>query len=152
MSIRIGVTKQISAGEQIVFDVLQCNSITGEKEYGSVGEMLKVVDETLADLDVRAGEMVKRILGTSQLRMYCTPEEWNKISAVLDIVSGRCTSDEVVWRWQQVKEENEALEQGRLDYANFTPAEQFKSVGDGSFVKEGLEDSEDSVSSNVWLD
>lgn len=113
MSLRIGVTKQLSAGEQIVFDVLQINSITGEVMYDGLEDMMPVLREGREMLDLLAGEMLQRILSTSQLRQFCTPEEWEKVSGVLDVVSGRMTSDDLAYRWYAKREENEALEVGR---------------------------------------
>lgn len=113
MSIRIGVTKQISAGEQLVLDVLQINSITGEVMYDNIHDMFNVLAEGRRYLDDVAAEMTQRVLSTSQLRTFCTPEEWEKVSGVLDVVSGRMTSDDLAYRWYARKEENEALEEGR---------------------------------------
>lgn len=133
MSIRIGVTKQISAGEQIVLDVLQINSITGEVMYPSLQDMITVLDEGRRHLDIIAGAMMERVLSTSQLRQYCTPEEWEKVSGILDVVSGRMTSDDLAYRWYAKKEETEALEEGRREAARMAEheAQLAEMMGDG---------------------
>lgn len=116
MPIRIAMTKVVGT-EQFVADVAQWNPVTGNVAHKTVDEMVELLDQSMRYCDIRAMDMQSRNLEVEGVRQFCTPTEWMKIRDVLDIMAGRNTAYNVVTKWQSEKEENEALEQSRLEYA-----------------------------------
>jgi hypothetical protein len=113
MPVHMSVVKDIGGGESITINISQVNPVTGEVEYTDPGEMQKVFDEVLNMAEDRMQDMVARIMETAQLRQWCTPNEWDKIVSVVDIIAGRVEAHVVAKRWQSKQEENEALAEGR---------------------------------------
>lgn len=117
MPIRMAITKVSGQGEQLVIDISQWNPVTGEIVHEDMGEMFLLQHEALQAADLRLQEMNLRHLEAYQLEKWCTPNEWQKIGDVLEILSGRVDAATVAHRWKSALEETAALEDGRLAYA-----------------------------------
>jgi hypothetical protein len=113
MPLRMAITKDVGGGEQVVVDVCQWNPVTGEIMHGDFTEMKALFEAALDMAEDRMQDMVLRIMETAQLRQYCTPEEWDKIVSVTDIIAGRVDAHQVAKRWHDTREENEMLAEGR---------------------------------------
>lgn len=114
MSVKMSVVRSTVQGEQIVFDILQCNAVTGEREYDSIADMHQAMEDALTFADMRVYEMRQRGIEGYALRQYCTPQEWQKVQDILDFMAGRQDLDLIQRRWQSQQEEQSALEEGRL--------------------------------------
>ena len=119
MPIRTAITKVSGQGEQIVVDVCQWNPVTGAIVHSTVDEMAELMDSMLKFADARLEEMNLRMLEAYNLESYFEPGTWQQVIAILDILCGRQSAVMVKQRWDSIKEENAALEQGRLDAASF---------------------------------
>lgn len=115
MPVRMAITNQTAMGEQVVVDVCQWNPVTGAILHENTLDMLALARECLILVDERKREMHHRMLDGYGLREYCTPEEWLKISTVLDILAGNVSADTIARRWQSTIEENMELENGRAE-------------------------------------
>lgn len=113
MPARIIISSQTASGEQVQIDVCQWNPVTGDIEHDSTDAMIDLGKEYMCIVDERKAEMHQRMLQGYGLRQYCTPEEWYKISCVLDIIAGHMDGETVARRWQSSIEENAALAEGR---------------------------------------
>jgi hypothetical protein len=113
MPVHMSVVKDIGGGESITINISQVNPVTGEVEYTNPGEMKEVFDEVLEMAEDRMQDMVTRIMETAQLRQWCSPDEWDKIVSVVDIIAGRVEAHVVAKRWQSKQEENAELAEGR---------------------------------------
>ena len=118
MPIRLNVVKQNGQGEQVVFDICQWNPVTGDIVHKTVEEMSKLLDECLAFGDLRVMELNNRMFEAYQLAEYFEPGVWQKVISLFDILAGRQSAAMVKQRWDSIKEENDALEQARLDHYN----------------------------------
>lgn len=114
MSVKMQVVVQTVQGEQIIIDVLQCNPITGEKEYSSVQDMHDAMNDALTLCDMRVYEMRQRGIAGYELQKSCPPEAWPYVLDILEFMGGRQDLDMISRRWQSRIEENEALQQIRL--------------------------------------
>ena len=112
MPVRIAITKQTATGESVVVDGCQWNPVTGTIDH-TVSELKQLITEMLSLADDRANEMNMRVIEAAGIRDYCTPQEWNKILSIFDIIEGRATAHMVAQRWQSSIEETRELEQGR---------------------------------------
>lgn len=113
MPLHMSIVKDIGGGESVTINISQVNPITGAVEYTQPGEMKTVFDSALDMVEERMQDMVTRIMETAQLRQYCSPDEWDKIVSVIDIIAGRVEAHTVARRWHDKIEENETLAQGR---------------------------------------
>lgn len=124
MPLRMAITKDVGGGEQIVVDVCQWNPVTGAIMHGEFTEMKTLFEAALNMAEDRMQDMVTRIMETAHLRSYCSPEEWEKIVSVIDIIAGRVEAQTVAKRWHDRIEENELLEEGRREAAEQAQREQ----------------------------
>ena len=115
MPLRFAVTRQLGTGEQVVVDVCQWNPVTGDIVHDNVDQMATLLDKAFTFVDERAIEIYLRVFEIHKLRDYFAPEEWMKVASVLDIIAGRVDIEMVIHRWNAIKEENQALEDGRLE-------------------------------------
>lgn len=113
MPLRFVVTKQTAQGEQIQADVVQWNPVTGVIEHDNFEDMLRIMDQALASSDVRMQDMNLRMLEAYQMDKYFTPDTWQRITAILDVLAGRQSAAQVVQRWHDTQEENDALAEAR---------------------------------------
>ena len=113
MPIRAQISKETAQGEQVLVHIEQCNPITGEVDYATIDDMAAALDKMLVFTDVRMHEMNLRMLEAYRLESYFDPGEWMKVAAILDILAGRQSAAQVKHRWDSIREENAALEEGR---------------------------------------
>lgn len=113
MGAKISYVKQSATGEQLVYDLLQCNPVTGEKDFDSVEDMNKALEELIHYGELRVHEMNLRAIEAVGLRKLCNPEEWSKLVDMLDFLAGRQSLDLIHSRWQAKIEENAELEAER---------------------------------------
>lgn len=113
MGFKMSVVKTTGAGEQVEITVLDCNAVTGEKDYDSIAEMSQAMDAGFSMLDTRSYEMNMRGIEARKLFEYCTPGERDKITSIMDFLMGRISLDTIRSRWESSVEETKVLEEGR---------------------------------------
>lgn len=109
MPLRMAITKVSGQGEQIVVDVCQWNPITGVIIHSDIAEMSDLFDQALSFADLRLQDMNLRMLEAYEMQKYFDPENWQKVSQVLEILAGRVSAAQVVQRWEATIEENAEL-------------------------------------------
>ena len=111
---RLSLIVSTGTGEQASIDSPNWNPVTGE--------MLVTVDEQRAafrmafeEADYRRQQMAMRVLEVHQVRKFFSPEVWPRIVGIIDILAGRISAEDLIMRWLSEQEEQEALEQGRME-------------------------------------
>lgn len=113
MPVRFAITKVSGQGEQMVVDICQWNPVTGAIVHTDLSSMQSLLDESLKACDIRLEEMNLRMLEAYNLSNYFTPDTWQQVVCILDILAGRQSAAQVKQRWDSIKEENADLEAGR---------------------------------------
>jgi hypothetical protein len=113
MFFRINVVKA-SGSEQIQVDCPSWNPVTGEPLGRTPQQMKDDVRYVLEVLDERASDNQYRMLHAYGLMKYFPVEYQAMFIQVVDILNGKADPQLVVQRWEAVREENAALEAGRV--------------------------------------
>ena len=109
----MAITKVSGQGEQIVIDVSQWNGVTGEIVHQTVEEMSTLFNQAMDIADMRLLEMNMRTMEAYKLKDYFTPEAWQKVVSIFDILAGRQDISTVKQHWDDALEETRELEQMR---------------------------------------
>ncbi len=112
MPYRYVITKASGQGEQITSEIAQCHPVTGDVMHSEV-EMTRMIQHALKVSETRMSEMNINMLEAYELSKYFTPEIWQRVIAILDILAGRQSAAMVSARWQSEVEETRDLENGR---------------------------------------
>lgn len=111
---RMSITRDMPGGGSTLIDVPSWNPVTGA-HVASIEDMEAVYAEGCRIIDKRHLEMNLRIMESSGLRNYFTPEEWQRVVSIFDILAGRVTAEAVIRRWEDIREENAELERQRQE-------------------------------------
>ena len=113
----MAITKASGQGEQLVVDVCQWNPVTGALLH-NIDEMSKLFEQALGFADIRLQEMNLRHLEAYELEKYFDQQTWQRVTAILDILAGRQSAQDVAHRWHSEVEETQALAEQRQEYYN----------------------------------
>ena len=114
MLMRMAVTVATGQGEQAVIDIPSWNPVTGA-EAQSFDDMAMLLDKAFAAVDLRVKEMNTRMIEAYQLTELLPGEQQFRLQELLELLAGRVSAATLRHRWQAVKEENEALHNGRVN-------------------------------------
>lgn len=113
MLMRMAVTVATGQGEQAVIDIPSWNPVTGAEQQ-NFDDMAGLLDKAFAAVDLRVKEMNTRMIEAYQLTELLPSQEQFRLQELLDVLAGRVSAATLRHRWQSVKEENEALANGRM--------------------------------------
>jgi hypothetical protein len=109
---KMTVMREMPGGGATTIEMVSYNPVTGNI-VSTFDDIEEVYQEACRIIDVRHLEMNMRIIESSGMRKYFTPEEWQKVVCLFDILAGRTTAAAVVQRWEDIAEENRELEAAR---------------------------------------
>ncbi len=114
MGQKMSLSKTTAAGEQLTFVLAQCNENTGESVMTDI-EFMDAANNVMTFSDLRMQEMNIRHLEAYQLDKYFEPAIWYRVRAILGVIGGQQTIQQLAQRWDAEVEETRAMEQGRLE-------------------------------------
>jgi len=109
---KMTVMREMPGGGATTIDMASYNPVTGNV-ISTLDDLAEVYKEACRIIDIRHLEMNMRIIESSGMRKYFTPEEWQKVVSLFDILAGRTTAAQVIARWEDIAEENRELESSR---------------------------------------
>lgn len=109
MPVRMIVSKDSAAGENISVEVNQINPVTGVQVH-TEDEMKKIMANSISILDDRMVEMNMRMLETENLQTYFDQQTWQRFRQLTEVIYGRMSVATLAHRWQSEREETAELE------------------------------------------
>lgn len=111
----IVIQKQVGNDEVISQTLYSYNPVTGQEDAFFEAVKKDYFDETLQALDKRMFGMNLRMLEAYGFEKYFAPEHWQQTLSVLEVFAGIQRAEDVLRRWQSIKEENDDLERMRVE-------------------------------------
>jgi len=102
------IQKSSADGEQVVFEVSQCESV--EQMEDTLKDALRVCDD-------RMQEMNERVLDTNELMQTLSQDELVKFTTILDVMYGRASAKAALNRLS-IHEEDKQLAKERVNATN----------------------------------